>query len=102
MSDNQLVLTGTLCKSPKMTQSPSGVTHCHLLLEHQSEQYEANRPRRAWLKMPVVLSGEQAAQQANVFAVGQMVRVWGFLSYHSARNGTGKLVLHAHSIERIN
>ena len=102
MVNNLLVLEGTVCKSPNRKQSPSGIDHCQFVVEHQSQQFEAQLPRRAWLRIQVVVSGEQAQPLTESLFVGCPVRVSGFLNRHETKDGTGKLVLHAHNIERMN
>ncbi len=99
MATNLLVLEGFVLKTPKMTQSPAGIAHCHFVLEHQSQQTEADLPRRAYVRIGVVASGG-ASQQFALFQ-GSHIRVSGFISRHESRDGTGKLVLHAQNIERI-
>lgn len=100
MALNCVALEGLVLKTPKITQSPSGVQHCHFVLEHQSQQFEAELPRRAYVKIQVVVSGLQAQQLAQDLFPGCAVSVEGFLSQHEQRNGLTKLVLHARNIER--
>lgn len=102
MAHNCLELEGIVFKGPTTTQSPSGVEHCHFVLEHQSQQVEADLPRRAFLRIQVVVSGMQAQQSTQELFPGCAVMVSGFLTQHESRNGLTKLVLHARYIERKN
>jgi primosomal replication protein N len=99
---NQLVLEGTVFKSPTRTQSPSGIEHCHFMLDHHSQQFEADLPRQAFVRIQVVVSGNAAQHFTQDLFQGCHISVSGFLSRHESRNGVGKLVLHAQNIERMN
>lgn len=99
---NQLILSGIICKTPKFSQSPTGITHCHFVLEHKSMQIEAKHPRNSYVKLQVVASGEEFQNQTQHLYVGQAIQVSGFLNRQEDRNGLSKLVLHAQHIERIN
>ncbi|MFT4925327.1 MAG: primosomal replication protein N [Phenylobacterium sp.] len=100
-ASNVLVLDGIVLKTPKITRSPSGITHWHFVLEHQSQQTEADLPRRAFLRIPVVVSGRESQQLSQALLKGNSIRANGFLSRHDSRDGSSKLVLHAQSIEQI-
>ena len=101
MATNLLVLEGVVHKTPIRKQSPSGVFHLTFSLEHQSNQMEAGLPRRAYVRIQVVLSGDVVEQYTQDLYLGCHIRVSGFLSRHETKDGVGKLVLHAHKIERI-
>lgn len=101
MAANLLVLDGVVHRTPIRKQSPSGVGHVILSLEHQSVQVEAGLPRKAFVRIQVVLSGDVAQQYSQDLYQGSFISVSGFLSRHETKDGVGKLVLHAHKIERI-
>ncbi|NTS78348.1 primosomal replication protein N [Catenovulum sp. SM1970] len=101
MFDNTLVLAGVLSKAPQRTVSPSGIPHCQFVLEHRSQQIEANMPRQAWCRIKVVASGEELKQQTDYLQLGSQIRVSGFISRVESRNGVSQLVLHAQQIDRI-
>lgn len=101
MTTNRLVLSGTVCKSPIRKVSPSGVPHCQFVLEHCSQQQEAGFSRRAWCRMPIIVSGQQSEPLTHSIIVGSSLIVQGFISNHQGRNGLNKLVLHAEQIEFI-
>lgn len=102
MANNLLVLEGVVHKGPKRTQSPAGIVHCHFSMEHQSQQFEADLPRQAFVRIQVVASGPAALQYTQDLYQGCYIRASGFLSRHETKDGVGKLVLHAHKIERMN
>jgi primosomal replication protein N len=102
MAQNSVELEGVIFKPPVRTQSPAGMEHCHFVLEHQSQQIEAELPRKAFLRIQVVASGIAAQQSTQDLFPGCVVKVSGFLSQHEARSGLTKLVLHARTIERKN
>lgn len=102
MASNFVELEGIVFKGPTRTQSPAGVQHCHFVLEHQSQQFEADLPRQVFLRIQVIYSGLQTQQMTQDIVPGATVCVSGFLTQHEARNGLSKLVLHARNIERKN
>lgn len=98
---NTYQLSGEIIKPPQLTHSPAGISHLRFVLEHQSEQIEAGLPRRSYVRITVVMSGELAPQWANELNVGSAVQVTGFLNRIEDRNGIGKLVLHAQQLVKI-
>jgi len=102
VTSNLLVLEGIIVKTPTRTHSPAGVPHWHFSLEHRSQQFEADLPRQAYVRIQVVASGEVAQQYTQDLYQGCQVCVSGFLSRHETKDGIGKLVLHAQKIERKN
>jgi primosomal replication protein N len=102
VATNLLVLEGYVFKEPTRTQSPSGISHCHFVLEHQSQQFEADMLRKASIRLRVVVSGNAAQHITNDLFQGCQVTVSGFLTRHESRNGIDKMVLHAQKIERMN
>jgi primosomal replication protein N len=102
VATNLLVLEGIVHKTPRRTQSPSGVPHWHFSLEHRSQQFEAELSRNAFVRIQVVASGLAIEQFTQDLYQGCHVCVSGFLSRHETKDGIGKLVLHAQKIERMN
>jgi primosomal replication protein N len=98
---NQLVISGDIVKPPRLTRSPAGIRHLHLSLEHRSEQLEAGLPRRSYVRIAVVVSGDEAARWETELTVGSAVQVSGFLNRHEDSNGLAKLVLHAQQLVKI-
>ena len=101
MSENRLVLTGTIVRSPKRSRSPAGIPHCEFVLEHESQQQEAELPIRVWCRIQVIASGEGLQRYTDKLNAGCNVAVTGFISRHRTPEGLGKLVLHAHHIEQV-
>ncbi len=98
---NQLVLSGNVIKPPRLTRSPAGIRHLHLIVEHSSEQLEAGLPRRSYVRIAVVLSGDEVNRWDTELTVGSAVQVSGFLNRHEDSNGLAKLVLHAQQLVKI-
>ena len=96
--DNCLVITGVICRQPDRSESPAGIPHMHLSLEHKSMQQEAGYNRASYVRLQVVVAGELCRQTHNLMQ-GSVVRVQGFLNRHQTRSGQAKLVLHAQQIE---
>lgn len=101
MLENSLVIAGKLVNPPKFTVSPGGVAHCHFVLEHLSEQYEAGMPRRVWCRIKVVASGQAIQQQVQSLNAEQLVRAEGFLQRQETQNGLAQLILHAQRIHKL-
>nr|WP_086940054.1 primosomal replication protein N [Thaumasiovibrio occultus] len=98
---NRLELSGVIAKQLRRSQSPAGIPHCHFVLEHRSTQREADLPRQVYAYINVVVSGQGLQALTQDLAVGSHIKVSGFVSYQTGRNGLGKLVLHADNIEKI-
>lgn len=98
---NRIVLSGVLTKGPIRQQSPAGISHCHFVIEHRSQQVEAGLPRQAYCHMQVVMSSQGSENQTQHLALGSHIEVSGFLTYQTNRNGSGKFVLHADHIQDI-
>ncbi|WP_445426230.1 primosomal replication protein N [Alishewanella sp. HL-SH06] len=99
--DNYYVLSGAICRHPERSESPAGIPHTVLTLEHRSMQQESGLNRQAYVRMQVVLSGTALQQQTQHLTLGNMIRVAGFLNRHQNRSGQAKLVLHAQQIEQL-
>lgn len=95
------MLSGVICKTPEHSESPAGIPHTVLVLEHKSIQQEAGLNRQAYARIQVILSGTALAQQTQTLMLGNMVKVTGFLNRHKHQSGQTKLVLHARQIEQI-
>ncbi|RUO23032.1 primosomal replication protein N [Aliidiomarina minuta] len=98
---NQLLLVGEVVKPPRMSKSPAGVKHLHLVIDHRSQQQEAGMTRQCFLRIQVVASGDWAQDQANQLTVGSVIEVQGFLNRHETSNGVPRLVLHAQQLKKI-
>lgn len=102
MSVNCFELTGIIVKSPKLTVSPAGISHCQFSLEHRSIQIEADMNKQAYVRIQVLASGQWTQQLTQNLTVGTEVKVSGFLNRHEQTNGLGQLVLHAQQVEKLN
>lgn len=101
MFANNLVIDGVLVKDPEISQSPAGIPHCRFVLEHQSEQVEAEFPRRVWCRIKVIASGMQHSETVQYLKSGSTVRVHGFINRIESHNGLAQLILHARQIENF-
>lgn len=91
-------MAGTVFANPVRKKSPAGIPHCYLLLEHRSIQQEAGLSRQAYCRLTVVASGLESQKQTEHLVLGSNIKVSGFLTYQTNRNGESKLVLHADNI----
>jgi len=98
---NKLVLSGMIVKAPVISQSPAGIVHCHLVLEHKSMQSEADLQRQVYCRIQVVVSGERSRAFTQNLVEGMYVEVSGFIAYQQSRNGLNKIILHADNIKKI-
>ncbi|MCX8664784.1 primosomal replication protein N [Gilliamella sp. B3000] len=98
LTNNRLVLSGIVKKTPMQKVSPSGISHCQFYLEHVSKQIEAELTRQAWCIVPVIVSGQQ---ELSYIKKGSKVLVSGFISTHTKRNKTSQLVLHADQVKLL-
>ncbi len=92
------MLGGIVHRAPEQRFSPAGIAVARFTLEHRSRQEEAGLPREAFCRIVVVCSGEPLARQAMTLAVGQGVRVEGFIARADHRQGRSMIVLHAHKL----
>ncbi|OCG26856.1 primosomal replication protein N [Gilliamella sp. wkB108] len=99
LTNNRLVLSGLVTKTPIRKISPNGISHCQFYLEHVSEQIEAELKRQAWCVLPVIVSGQKELSYS--IKKGSKVLVSGFISTHTKRNQTSQLVLHADQIKLL-
>ncbi|NRA52830.1 MAG: primosomal replication protein N [Gammaproteobacteria bacterium] len=102
MTENSTVISGTLCTSPRRKVSPAGIPHTYLVMDHRSQQLEAGFPRGIYCRMTIVLSGKENQSTVTKLVKGSNIKASGYLVWHQGRNGSPKIVLHAHSIELMN
>ncbi|WP_394130320.1 primosomal replication protein N [Shewanella maritima] len=96
--NNHLVLSGEIKRS-RQFESPSGIKHTVLTLEHKSQRYEAELLRNVYCLIQVILSGPRFISVTDELKAGMQVDVEGFLSLQQGRNGQNRLVLHAENVE---
>jgi len=60
---------------------------------------EAGLSREVNCRIAVVAAGEELARRAGALAIGDKVRISGFISRNSHRDSEARLVLHAQGIE---
>jgi len=102
MTENSTVISGTLCTSPRRKVSPAGIPHTYLVMDHRSQQLEAGFSRGIYCRMTIVLSGKENQSTVTKLVKGSNIKASGYLVWHQGRNGSPKIVLHAHSIELMN
>lgn len=95
MARNQVVISGELIALEGLRYTPAGVARVALTLSHVSQQAEAGGLRQVQCEVNA-LAFADVAEKAAKFAVGQTVKVRGFLAQQSIRNR--QLVLHINDI----
>ncbi|MCL1139476.1 primosomal replication protein N [Shewanella pneumatophori] len=98
MTTNNLVLAGTITRS-RQFDSPAGIAHTVVMLEHKSQRYEAGMLRNVYCQIQVVLSGGHFNSVAKDLKAGVEIQVEGFINLQQSRNGQNRLVLHAENVE---
>jgi len=98
---NRLILEGELVKPPKLTRSPAGVPHLHLVIEHRSMQQEAGLNRKCYARIQAVASGDWVVPWSESLTLGSALEVTGFIQRHEGANGIAKLVLHAQNLRKV-
>ena len=95
MARNQVVISGELIALDGIRYTPAGVARVALILRHTSQQPEADGLRQVQCEVNA-LAFAGVAEKAAQFAVGQTVKVRGFLAQQSIRSR--QLVLHINDI----
>ncbi|GLP95727.1 primosomal replication protein N [Paraferrimonas sedimenticola] len=101
MTTNQVRIVGLVASAPKQVTSAAGIPHTVLHLEHRSNQTQAGMLRSVFCPIKVVVSGSHLQDACKRISSGSNVKVEGFLAWQQARDGSGKVMLHADSIELI-
>ena len=95
MARNQLVISGEIVAIESMRYTPAGVARVALTLSHRSQQSEANVERQVQCEVQALAFAEVAEKVAR-YAVGQQVKLRGFLAQQSIRSR--QLVVHINDI----
>ncbi|MGA8862693.1 MAG: primosomal replication protein N [Gallionella sp.] len=95
MALNQVVISGELIALDGLRYTPAGVARVALTISHASQQPEANGLRQVQCEVDALAFAEVADKVAR-FAVGQNVKMRGFLARRSIRSR--QLVLHINDI----
>ncbi|MBK1679678.1 primosomal replication protein N [Rhodocyclus tenuis] len=91
-------MAGVLVERKALRFTPAGVPVSECLIRHQSEQIEADVPRRVECEVQAIGLGP-VARWIQAAPTGATVRLSGFLA---ARSANGKqLRLHIHTIEFV-
>jgi len=92
---NQVVIGGEIIALEGLRYTPAGVARVALTLRHASQQPEADSLRQVQCEVNA-LAFAGVAEKTTRFAVGQTVKVRGFLAQQSMRSR--QLVLHINDI----
>ena len=95
LARNQVVISGELIALEGLRYTPAGMARVALTLRHSSQQPEAEGLRQVQCEVEA-LAFAGVAEKAAGFAVGQSVKVRGFLAQRSMRSR--QLVLHINDI----
>lgn len=95
---NQLVIWGTVYKSPYSMVSPAGIPIDHFWLDHRSQQWEADLLRTAQCRIQVVSSGLALHQIVTTLMPGDPIEVRGFITRRPYKEYPNQIELHAQYI----
>jgi primosomal replication protein N len=98
--ENQVVITGAVCKAPETRHSPAGVPLTRFTVEHRARRIVNGIARETWFRI-VVAAAAELGRSAAALAAGDRVRIRGFLSRSDWRKDERHVTLHAESIERL-
>ena len=93
------MLSGVVHKASETKYSPAGIPLSRFTLEHRSRQFAAGLEREAFCRIVVICSGEELKRQTEQLAVGQQIKVIGFVARADNRQGQSLLVLHAQELQ---
>nr|WP_283164293.1 primosomal replication protein N [Shewanella corallii] len=93
-----MVLSGHILRS-RQFDSPAGIAHCVLTIEHRSQRFEADMLRNVYCQIQVVLSGDRFKGVTDKLKTGVEVEVEGFIALQQSRNGQNRLIVHAENVE---
>ncbi len=98
--ENQVVITGAVCKAPETRHSPAGVPLTRFTVEHHARRVVNGVSRETWFRIVVAAAAELGRRAAGLRS-GDRVRVHGYLSRSDFRKDERHVTLHAESIERL-
>ncbi len=100
MELNAVRISGLVRELKAQRNSPAGVVHRELILEHRSRQMLAGQQREVRAVVIVKITGAQMAGQVEGFQPGDRITVNGLLALAS-HHDTQQLLIHAQAIERF-
>ncbi len=95
---NKLVVTGEVVQLDTLRYTPAGLPLLSFVVQHRSEQTEAEMQRKVECEVPVIAIGK-IAEQAKAIQMASQVKLGGFLAKRSLKSS--QLVLHLNAFEII-
>ena len=95
---NRLVVSGEVVQIDPLRYTPAGLPLLGFVVRHQSEQVEADMPRKVECEVSVIAIGK-IAEQAKAIQMASQVKLAGFLAKRSLKSP--QLVLHLNAFEII-
>ena len=96
MAANRIEVSGTLLERGRLRYTPAGVPAIELRFGHESEQIEAEKPRRVECEIACIALGSAALLLKDA-APGDAMELTGFLAAKSVKSRSP--VLHVTNIE---
>ena len=94
---NRILLTATVVEIQPLRYTPAGVPALELVLEHESQVYEAGQQRRVNFQARAIALGDVARLLVDT-PLGAMLELEGFLA--ASRMGSSRLILHIQKAQR--
>lgn len=98
MQQNKVVISGVVAKLYEVRLTPAGIPITRFVLDHQSEQSEADLKRSIRCQVFIIASGNKLRSVLKGLDVGQQMTVEGYLSQTSFKGGNRQLCVNAEII----
>ena len=98
MQENRVVVSGVIAKIYDVRHTPAGIPITRFVLEHQSEQSEADLKRNIRCQVFIVASGKKLRSVLKALDIGTQLTVEGYLNQVSFRGTNPQLCVNAEII----
>ena len=95
MQQNEVVVSGVVHKLYEVRHTPAGIPITRFVLEHQSEQSEADLKRNIWCRVFIIASGKKLRRVVKNLEVGNEITVEGYLDQTSFKGSNPQLCVNA-------
>lgn len=98
MQQNKVIVGGVVVKLYEVRHTPAGIPITRFVLEHQSEQSEADLKRNIRCQVFIIVSGKNLHRILKNLEVGQQITVEGYLNQISFKGSNPQLCVNAEII----
>jgi len=93
-----VIVSGVVAKLYKVRHTPAGIPITRFVLEHQSEQSEADLKRNIYCRVFIIASGNKLRSIVKNLQVGNQITVEGYLNQISFKGTNRQLCVNAEII----